>query len=73
MSNRIEDTYERPTQVEIKVPASMLDAIYGWEDEERVDRELAFALDAVDTKDPATLQWLVAVIEGKLNYMGRNA
>lgn len=72
MTNRIEDTYERPTKVEITVPASMLETAGGYEDERRIDRELALALDALEDEDAQSLKWLVVLILAKLPYLPNN-
>ena len=47
----------------------MLEITAGWRGVQDVNRELEFALNTVDTKDPDTLRWLACCIAAKLDYI----
>lgn len=61
--------YKKPCAININVPAEMLETVAGYPDETRIDRELSFGFSAVDLRDAATLEWIAALIETKLNYL----
>jgi hypothetical protein len=65
----IPNGYAKPVPVGIEVRADMLEITAGWPNVGTVDRELAFAIGALDTEDPATLHWLACCIAAKLDYM----
>lgn len=58
--------YEKPCPVDIKVPAQMLESVAGYENDARVDHELAYALAVARPDDPESLQWVAAHLDRKL-------
>jgi hypothetical protein len=60
--------YKTLVPTSAKVPAEMLETVAGYRDEAEVDKELTFAVGAMDLGDLATIQWLAAVVAGKLEY-----
>lgn len=54
--------------ISLKVRADTLETISGYPDEERIDRELAFAI-ATTTSDVDSLRWLAALCAAKVEYL----
>jgi hypothetical protein len=61
--------YAKMIPVGIDVRADTLEITAGYPDEHKVDRELAFAISALDMDDPDTLRWLACCIAAKLDYV----
>lgn len=61
--------YTKKVPVGIEIEAQMLEVAAGWEDEHKVDAELAFATSMLDEKDPDSLRWLTVCVAAKLDYL----
>lgn len=58
--------YARLHPLSMKVRADTLESIAGFEDGERRERELAFAVASVDVDDVDSLRWLAALIDARV-------
>jgi len=61
--------YAEHHPVGISVRADMLEVVAGYPDEERVNRELAFAVGMMDERDPESLRWVATLLATKLDYI----
>ena len=64
--NNYPNPYKGSCQLTIYASAEMLESIAGYPDDERIDRELRFALHDADMDSADTLRWLAALLEVKL-------
>lgn len=58
--------YAHEHPVGIQVRADMLESVAGY-DEGDMERELAFAISALDLNDPASMRWLASLLARRID------
>ena len=61
--------YAKRHAVEITARADMLETVAGYENSERVDREIAFATSALDLTDPESCRWLACLLARRIDEL----